>query len=65
MIAWRATVLYEVVRMRNIAQGSDVQDIFDQLQQDIFECLDADEDEVINPSVKNSLKETIQKYQLV
>uniref|UniRef100_A0A1B0DC48 Uncharacterized protein n=1 Tax=Phlebotomus papatasi TaxID=29031 RepID=A0A1B0DC48_PHLPP len=65
MVAWRATVLYEVVRMRNIAQGSDVQDIFDQLQQDIFECLDADDDEIINPSVKNNLKEIIDKYQLV
>ncbi|XP_055693895.1 uncharacterized protein LOC129796152 [Lutzomyia longipalpis] len=53
MIAWRATVLYEVVRMRNIAQGSDAQEIFEQLQRDIFECLDADEDEVINPPARN------------
>ncbi|GAB0093901.1 hypothetical protein DMENIID0001_090930 [Sergentomyia squamirostris] len=46
MLAWRGTVIYEVARMRRRAQNTDAQEIFEQLAQDIFECLDAGEDEI-------------------
>ncbi|XP_059622645.1 uncharacterized protein LOC132265875 [Phlebotomus argentipes] len=48
MIAWRATLLRDVNRLRRAAQDSDVQETFEQLQRDIMDCLDATSDEIID-----------------